>query len=109
MSTRLCAALAIALVVALPTSAIGEPLRLNTGATCTTRSGTELTVEPKSVVVTEQDWIFLDQEIRRLQGQEIKLRAENERLIELDSPWPAWYTIAITFAVGTAAGVAWSR
>jgi hypothetical protein len=76
---------AIALVALCAREAHGEGERPNvstrTPATCTTDGGTTFRVPPGRF--TEQSrWIALDSEMRRLQGAEIVLTAENRSLRE---------------------------
>ena len=58
------------------------PVHVHSPSTCHTDGGTDLRLPP-SYIVPEQAWDDLDREMRRLQDQETKLTAENQKLRDL--------------------------
>lgn len=80
-------------------------LRMRAPSTLTTVSGDEY-VLPPGRFLDESTFIVLDDELRRLQDQETRLKAENQSLRDSLAGWqPGWMTIAVTLVLGAAAGV----
>lgn len=51
-------------------------------------------------------WQNLDAEVKRLQDQETRLKAENKSLRESFEGWsPGWFTVTIAILVGAGAGI----
>lgn len=105
-SLRLAAAVVAGLLL-WQTTAAAEPLcedtsrcvkRLPDGAT--TPQGVIL---PPGYYLTNETWNRLDEEVRRLQEEEVRLRAERDSLTK--SAQPPWLWVAAALAVGIATGL----
>lgn len=60
---------------------------------------------PPGYYLDEYTWKILDDEVKRLQDQEIRLGAENLSLRESASSWqPGWKIVLITLTIGVAGG-----
>lgn len=98
---------AIVLLVLLltPHGAPADPTHVRSASTCKTDSGYDLRLPP-GYFVEEPDWRKLDDEVKRLQGSETQLRAENESLRELvASGGVGWQIIVGSLLVGAAAAM----
>lgn len=81
------------------------PLHLLTPSTVTTEGGTTLKLPP-SYILSEPAWSSLDVEMKRLQDQETRLKAENGSLRAVVSGWqPGFYTLALAVVSGAALAV----
>lgn len=83
------------------------PLRMRTGSTCTTTGGSTVTLPP-GYFLPEPTWGKFDAEIRRLQGEETRLSAENKTLRDLtdSTAGRTLRYLMIGAAIGVAAGFA---
>ena len=60
---------------------------------------------PPGYFVPQDDWLKLDTEVRRLQGEEVRLRAENESLRRAVNDGPDLKLLGGALLVGVVAGV----
>jgi len=99
-------AVAAALVASLQLlpSAAAEPLHLRTPSQVKTEGGSDLKLDP-GFFMTEPEWYNLDKQVRQLQDDSTRLRAENKVLRE--DAGPGWVTLGIilgAFAGGVYVG-----
>lgn len=83
----------------------GEVLHLKRPTTGRTDGGTDLRLPP-GYFLDEAKYEAVDDELRILQDERTRLKAENASLRESAKDWsPPWWLIATAFAAGTSAGV----
>jgi hypothetical protein len=94
-----------AIVVALASrSAAGDPvIHLKTPSTVHTDGGADLKLPPGYFLEQNLYW-ELDDEFKRLQTQETRLKAENKSLRESSSEYP-WAATGLVGAFGIALGI----
>lgn len=73
------------------------PLHLLSGGKCTSGTGVEFELPP-GFFLAEPEWQKLDDEVKRLQSQEIRLTAENDVYKEHTSSW--WAPLLVGIGVG---------
>lgn len=103
---------AIAVLLASPRAAAGddrppaENLRVGEPAIiCTLAQPERCRVVRPGRFVDEDRWSALDAELRRAQGQETRLAAENALMRKRVESWqPGWKSIAVAVIVGLGAG-----
>lgn len=96
-------AVAVVLTTVTAREASGDIYHLKTPSTVTTEGGSTLKLPP-GFFLDEKAWLKRDLEMKRLQGQEIRLGAENKSLRKsASSSTPMWFT-TLTFAVGAFTG-----
>jgi hypothetical protein len=101
---------AAAAVLLLAVTATAEPRRLLSPTHCTTGGGDELQLDPGTVVVDAPDWLKLNDEVRRLQETETRLRAENQVFRQRASTtWRVVLVVSSAVVLGFGAGAAWER
>lgn len=100
MSLRLSSALAAALAVSLlANSAAAEPLRIHTPAHIVTEGGANVPVPPGRYL-PEPEWERLDLEVKGIQNENTRLKAENK--VFRDEPGPGWIVLGVL--IGAFAG-----
>lgn len=95
-----------ALILVATSRAAADPVHLHmrTPSTVTTDGGSTLQLPP-GYFLDEDSYSKLDNEVRRLQGQETRLVAENGSLRKTLSSWqPGWVVVASAVAGGIALG-----
>lgn len=93
-------------VVAVPAVANAEPpKRIRSPSTLTTDGGSTLRLPP-GYFVDEPAWNALDAELKRLQGRETRLQAENESLRSSAAEGGGWgmFVAGILVAAGIGVG-----
>lgn len=83
--------------------ASGDIIRVKTSSTLETEKGTKLTLPP-GYFLDEDTWELKDAEMRRLQEQEVRLKAENREFRKSGGGF-SWITVGVVFALGVTAGV----
>lgn len=79
-----------------PPATVLAPWRILSASSLTTEAGSTLALPPRVMIVTEDGWQALDDEVRRLQEAEVRLQAENASLRASASPGgPGWGTLAL--------------
>ena len=92
-----------------PPPAPDAPLHLRSSSSIVTEGGSHLDVPP-GYYLTEPQWDALDFEIRALQDERTRLRAENTSLRESAGTGAPWWAIGAAVVLGAAAGAyAWDR
>jgi len=84
---------------------VPEPTHLKSPTQCRTERGSEVNFPP-GYFLPEPTWLRLDNEVRRLQEQETRLTAENNRLRELtrSGPGRTLFWVGTGLLAGFAAG-----
>lgn len=102
MRNRKAMALVALAVVLAAREAHGDIYHIKTPSTLKTEKGSELKLPP-GYFLDEETWMERDAEMRRLQEQESRLKAENLSLRSSADDFP-WGKIALGIAVGLAGG-----
>lgn len=95
--------LAAVVTTALVSEARGDIYHLKSPSTLETEKGSKLSLPP-GYFLDEDTWTERDLEMRRLQEQEVRLKAENASLRGSSDDFP-WVTTGIIGAVGVALGI----
>lgn len=94
--------LAVALVAALTREAAGDTWHLKSPSEVTTQKGSHLTLPP-GYFLDERTWQERDAELKRLQEDETRKKAENESLRKSATEIP-WKTVLCAFTFGAFVG-----
>lgn len=124
MTLKRAACLGVALIILLIAAPAGadnvkfplvdapaEPLRLPNGGACRTAGGTDLTLDPGTVLVSGEVWAREDARLKALDERVTRLAAENASLRASAADGPGWAgVLVIAVAVAAGAGVGfWAR
>lgn len=101
-------AIGVGTVRAEPLPTPTTPTELATPSEVTTAGGSKLQLPAGFVIVPPDWWAETDREMRRLQEQETRLKAENDSMRKsLRETGLRWYWIGGALATGFAAGLAY--
>lgn len=100
--SKLCIAAALITVLAAREAA-GDTWHLKTPSTVTTQGGSNLTLPP-GYFLDEETWRERDLELKELQDQRTRLKAENESLRKSTDEYP-WAATGLVGVFGIALGV----